>query len=210
MTDKNQKHLEIMKDIYTVSTELGIKSYVWGGFAADILNGNLTREHGDLDLFTENLVQNKDILTQKYETLGYEVKYLENFWMLQIYKGDIHAAFNSVRNVGGIAHWHHCGPHGTVFFPYEWLDKEPSMFYGSPVYTIGAELAYILKTNVKLLNPEWEAKGLRDKDRADIETLERILSSRGVNKDEIKKKVWSHNPIWYAKGYEEYYYPILL
>ena len=136
MINKNQKYLDMMKDIYAVSTGLGLKTFVWGGFAVDILYGKFTRQHGDLDCFTENLVENIDELKSRYEALGYSVNYLEDFWMLLIERGDVHAAFNSVRNVDGIAHWHHAGPHGTVFFPYDWLDKEPAVFYDSSVYKI--------------------------------------------------------------------------
>ena len=208
MTSKNQQYLDTLQDIYTVSSSLGLKTFIWGGFAVDILHGSFTREHGDLDGFTENLVENIDALKHQYESLGYSIKYyLEEFWMLSIEKGKIHATFNSVRNIDGIAHWHHAGPRGTVFFPYEWLDDTPALFYGVPVYTFGINMAYILKTNVRLISPEWQP---REKDKADIAILEQILSARGISKDEITKKVWSHNPYWYAKGYEEYFLPITL
>ena len=75
----NQGYLEMMRDIFRVSEELGIRSYVWGGFAVDILQGSFTREHGDLDCFTENLAENRERLQQRYEALGYEVHYMEEF-----------------------------------------------------------------------------------------------------------------------------------
>jgi len=132
-----------MNDIYTVSTCLGLKTFVWGGFAVDILYGELTRDHGDLDCFTGNPVENIYELKSKYEVLGYSVNYLDDFWMMQIEKGDVHATFNTVKNVVEIAHWHHAGPHGTVFFPYNWLDEEPNAFYDSTVYTCGVKLAWL-------------------------------------------------------------------
>ena len=208
MTAKTQKQLELIKNIYEVSKNFGLKTFFWGGFAVDILHGKLTREHSDIDCFTENLVENKDKLIAEYESRGYTLGfYLDDFWMLEIKKDDVHATFNTVKNIDGIANWHHAGSHGTVFFPYEWLDKEPTNFYGSYVYTFGAEMAYLLKTNVRLISAEWQ---LRDKDRADIAVLEQILLSKGINKDEIIKKVWSHNPFWYAKGYDEYFLPVML
>ena len=207
MTSKAQAHLKLMQDIYKISTHHGFKTFIWGGYAVDILHGQLTREHSDLDCFTESLAENKDILTSAYEAQGYTVKYLEDFWMLIIEKDGVSATFNSVRNIDNIAHWHHAGLHGTVFFPYEWLDNEPRLFYGVPAYSIGVELAYLLKTNVKLISAEWQ---MREKDRADAAILEQILVSKGICKNEIRKKVWSHNPYWYAKGYAEYYYPITL
>jgi hypothetical protein len=204
---KNQKYLEMMNDIFRISDILGLKTYIWGGFAVDMLHGEFTREHGDLDCFTENLVENRNALQQQFQTLGYSVNYLDDFWMLQIEKGDVHATFNSVRNIDGIAHWHHAGSHGTVFFPYDWLDEAPRVFYETPVYTFGERMAYILKTNVHLISAEWK---LRDKDYSDIAILEQLLNSLNVDINEIKKKVWSHNPYWYAKGYEDYYFPIIL
>lgn len=199
----NQGYLEMMRDIFRVSEELGIRSYVWGGFAVDILQGSFTREHGDLDCFTENLAENRERLQQRYEALGYEVHYMEEFWLLRIEKGGLHASFNNMRNIDGIAHWYHAGPHGTVFFPYGWLDEGPRVFYGTPVRTIGERLAYVLKTNARLLHPEWK---LREKDRGDIAILEGML---GEEAGEIGKRVWSHSPFWSAKGYEEYYYPVV-
>jgi len=208
MTTRTQKQLELIKDIYDVSKSLGLKTFFWGGFAVDILYGTLTREHSDIDAFTENLVENKDALIARYTSLGYSIDfYLEDFWMLAIKKNDVSATFNTLRNIGKIAHWHHAGVHGTVYFPYDWLDKEPANFYGSLAYTSGVELAYLIKTNVKLISAEWQ---LRGKDKADIAILEEILLSRDIDKDEIKKKIWSHNPYWYAKGYNEYFLPIIL
>lgn len=204
---KNQAYLKMLEDIYHVSEKIGLKSFVWGGFAIDILQGEFTREHGDLDCFAENLAENKDTLRQQYEALGYCVHYMDEFWMLRIEKGGLHASFNSVRNIDGIAHWYHAGPHGTVYFPYDWLDLRPRQFCGILVHTIGVKMAYVLKTNVRLINAEWR---LRDKDRSDIAILERLLDKTEEEIEEMKKKVWSHNPFWYAKGYEEYYYPILL
>jgi len=209
MTVKTEQHLALMKDIYTVSEELGIKTYVWGGYAVDILHGKLTREHSDLDCFTENLVDNLDSLTEKYESLGYSVDFLKDWWMLRIEKDGIHAAFNCVRNICGIAHWHHAGPQGTVFFPYEWLDTELHLFYDVPVYTFGAEMAYIVKAHVKLLSPDGKWQG-REKDKADLAIIEQIILARGICKDEIIKKVWSHAPWLYAEGHEECFFPTML
>ena len=202
-----QKYLDMLRDIYAVSAELGIKSFIWGGFAVDILYGKPTREHSDLDCFTENLVENIGVLESRYESLGYTIRYSEDFWMLRILKDGVETTFNTVRNVDGIAHWHHAGPHGTVFFPFEWLDGKPSSFCSVPAYTCGVRLAYALKTNPRLLRAEWET---RPKDQADIEVLEEIIASRGIDKEDIKRKVWGHTPYWYAKGYPEYYYPIIL
>ena len=208
MTEKTQKHLEMMKDIYNVSTSLGLKTYLWGGYAVDVLHGTLTREHSDIDGFTENLVEYKDELIAEYESLGYSInlEYFDYMWMLIIKKDGEHAAFNSVKNIGGIAHWHHVGPRGTVFFPYKWLDDKPVDFYGSQVYTYGVEMAYLIKTNINLLNPEMQA---REKDKSDIAVLEQIILAKNIDEKEIRRKIWCHSPYLYEKGYEEYLLPVM-
>lgn len=79
------------------------------------LTGQIPREHGDLDCFTENLAENWEKLRQQYGNLGYDVYYMEEFWLPRIEKGGLHASFNSMKNIDGIAHWYHAGSHGTVF-----------------------------------------------------------------------------------------------
>lgn len=71
----NREYLKMMEDIYHVSETAGLKSFIWGGFVADILRGEFTREHGDLDCFTENLPENRERLQRQYEGLGYSVSY---------------------------------------------------------------------------------------------------------------------------------------
>lgn len=205
MTEKDRAHIDMLRDVFEVSSGLGLKSYVWGGFAVDILRGVLTREHGDLDLFCENLVDHLGALREAYEARGYETKYLADFWMLQIRKGEVHAGFNMVRNVDGIAHWHHIGIHGTVFFPFVWLDQSPADFCDAPAYTIGLRLAYALKSCPRLLSPEWKS---RPKDLADLAVLEDLLRDGGIEKTDFLGHVWAHNPFWYARGYAEYEFPV--
>ena len=197
----------MMKDIYEISSELGLKTYLWGGFAVDILTGKLTREHGDLDCFSENLVSNITDLKAAYEKRGYKVNYLEDFWMLQINKGDENATFNNLRIINDIVHWYHIGKHGTVFSPELWLDSIPNEFYGVQVYTAGVQFLYAVKTRVELLSPEWKT---RKKDEADIKILKYILDSMGISEVKIYSKIWNHNPYWYAKGYEKYLKPIIV
>jgi hypothetical protein len=199
--------MQIIGDIYAVSAGLGLKSYLWGGFAVDFLHGSITREHGDVDAFTENMVENIYAIKKKYEALGYEVKYHEDFWMLNIEKDGAHATFNTVKNICGIAHWYHAGPQGTVFFPYDWLDTEPRVLENSAAYTCGVKLLYALKAYPVLVRASWLA---RQKDAADLKILQDLLSRYNIPEAEIKKRVWAHNPYWYAQGYEEFYWPVRL
>lgn len=205
MAENDGQCVAMLRDVFEVSAESGLKSYVWGGLAVDILKGEWTRDHGDADLFCEDLVDHLGALRAGYEARGYETKYLPDFWMLQIRRGDVHAGFNMVRNIDGIAHWHHIGMHGTVFFPYEWLDRTPADFCGAPAYTVGLRLAYALKACPRLLSPEWKG---RPKDKADLALLSDMLRLRDIDKSEFLGRVWAHNPFWYARGYAEYEYPV--
>ncbi len=204
---KTAQYFQMLRDIYDISEKTGVKSYVWGGFAVDILSGRLSRKHGDLDCFTEDLTLHVDELKNAYAGAGYEVKYLEDFWMLQIKKGEVHAGFNAMDNIDGIIHWRHIGRHGTVFFPVDWLDVEPREFSGVRAYTAGAKLLYAIKSHAELLNPEWKQ---RDKDIADLAVLKDILLSQGVSEKEIFPQIWGHNPFWYKRGYKEYFFPVLI
>lgn len=55
---------------------------------------------------------------------------------------------------------------------------------------------------------EWAKLEMRKKDKADVLILEQILV--GIDIDDARKKVWSHNPHFYEKGFEEYYFPVRL
>ncbi|WBW96467.1 nucleotidyltransferase domain-containing protein [Oceanirhabdus sp. W0125-5] len=203
---RNQGYLEIMKDIYEISNECEIKSYIWGGYVIDILKGSLIREHSDLDVFTENMLEKLDKLKCLYESRGYEIEYFEDINMLEIRKGELHASFNCLDIDGEIAKWRHIGREGTVYFPYKWLDSNPREFYNVKVYTSGFKFEYAIKTKVQMLTPIWKP---REKDKVSIKYLQEILHKENVSPDEIYKWIWSYNPYWYKKGYDEFFRPTI-
>ena len=124
--------------------------------------------------------------------------------MLEIIKGDIHAAFNGLELDGETAMWRHIGKDGTVYFPKSWLDTEPRDFYGVKVYSAGYRFDYAIKTKASMLTPVWE---LREKDHLAIAYWEEILRENGENPEDIYKWIWSYNPFWYKKGYDEFFRP---
>jgi len=93
-----------------------------------------------------------------------------------------------------------------VYFPAYWLDGAPRDFCRVPVCTAGIQFDYVLKTNIRLLNPEWAA---REKDQAAIRHLERLMERDGLDPDVFLKEVWSYNPFWAKRGYPEYAMPVV-
>jgi hypothetical protein len=81
------------------------------------------------------------------------------------------------------------------------LDPTPRGFYDVLAHISGAQFEYAIKTNVHLLNPEWE---LRDKDRSALSFLRAELEKNGLDAATVLAQVWSHTPYWVERGYPEY------
>jgi hypothetical protein len=191
----------MLQDIYEISTTLETRTYIWGGMVVDILCGEFLRVHHDIDGFTLNLLSVKSDMATLLSRRGYGAEYADEYDMLTIRKGDLHAALNRLEIDGDTAMWRHVGDQGTVYFPVDWLSPDPRSFYGTSTYISGAEFEYAIKTNVHLLNPEWEP---RDKDRFAIRFLSAELDRRGVDKAQVLSSIWSYTPFWAERGYPEY------
>ena len=203
----NQGYLQFLNDIYEVSNACSTKTYIWGGMAIDILKGDLTREHNDLDGFTLNMLEKLNDLSARYENLGYETSFLEEFHMLKIKKGGLHAAFNRLDIDGDVAMWRHIGEQGTVYFPFSWLECIPRNFYHTQTYCSGINFEYGFRKIARLLNPEWKG---REKDIIALEYLEERLSNDGIETKSVLKSIWSYNPFWAKKGYNPFDKPTLV
>lgn len=206
LSANNQHYLEFLRDIYEVSLACETVTYIWGGFTLDIVEGRFLREHHDLDGFTLNLLEVLPDMTARYESCGYKVEFNEDFDILGISRGGLHAAFNRLETDGAMMMWRHIGNEGTVYVPAYWLDDTPRGFYGTPVYTAGIQLDYVLKTNVRLIHAEW---ALREKDHATIRHLERVMERENLDPEVFLTEVWSYNPFWAKRGYPEYAMPIM-
>jgi len=200
-SDHQQICLQLLQDIYDVSTALGTRTYIWGGMVADILCGEFLRAHHDLDGFTLNLLDVKTEMAERFFAKGYTTTYSDEYDMLRIEKGDLHAALNRLEIDGDTAMWRHVGDQGTIYFPAAWLDATPRTFHGVKAYISGAAFEYAIKSNVHLLNPEWQ---LRDKDRAAIEVLSAELDRMGADKQAVLASISSYTPYWVERGYPEY------
>lgn len=203
---QNQHQLEFLKDISEVSALCATHTYIWGGLTIDILEGRFLREHHDVDGFTLNLLSHKDRLTTLYQERGYTVTFMDAFDFLMIEKDGCHALFNRLELDTDIAMWRHIGNAGTVYFPTAWLSETPINFYDVAVFISGIEFEYAIKTNPQLLSPEWKG---RAKDRAAIQYLDKKLRDSYTDPITILHQVWSYNPFWRKKGYQDYALPVL-
>jgi len=197
--------LQFLQDIYEVSSALSTRTYIWGGMVVDILRGEFLRDHHDIDGFVLNLLSVRTEMAGLFSGRGYTTSYQDEFDLLRIEKGDLHAAFNRLEIEGDLAMWRHVGDQGTVYFPAGWLDPTPRSFYGVRTHISGVRFEYAIKTNVHLLSPEWR---LRDKDRAAIAILRAELRRRGFDERDVLAQIWSHTPYWVERGYPAYADPI--
>lgn len=204
ISKKNLNYLELLQDIYEISTLSGTKTYIWGGLTIDIFEEKFLREHGDLDGFIANMVSKLAELTKLYQQKGYQTEYVNDIGMFKVKKGDVHASFNSVEFKDDCAIWKHIGDDGAVYFPTNWLDQVPRKFYSALVYTSGIKFEYVIKNNVGMLNPECR---LREKDCAALEYLENAIEKHNLSKEDFLKEVWSFNPYWIKRGYKEFMRP---
>ena len=118
--DHQQTCLQLLQDIHDVSTSLATRTYIWGGMVPDILRGEFLRPHHDVDGFTLNLLDVKTEMAERFSAKGYATTYLDEYDMLRIEKGDLHAALNRLEMDGDTAMWRHVGDQGTVYFPAVW------------------------------------------------------------------------------------------
>ena len=206
-SQKNGFYLDFLKDIYSVSLLCNVKTYIWGGFSADILESRFLREHDDLDGFAGNMLEAKDELILGYERLGYETEFKPSINMLVIKKNGLHAAFNALDIENGVAMWRHIGYQGTVYFPHSWLDEKPLGFYDAKAYVSGARFEFAFRSNASRLNPEWK---MRDKDSQALEYYKKKVEEEGYETNEVLGHFWSYNPFWIKLGYDAFREPVLV
>ena len=204
LTATNMRHLTILKDVFDFSRLCSTRTYIWGGLVQDVLAGEFLREHSDVDGFTLNLWNLQKDLAALFEQKGYTVSFVEDMGFLKIEYNETHAVFNQLEFDEDIALWRHAGNEGTVYFPRIWLCNNPYRFYDTEVFVSGVEFEYSIKARPQLLNPLWKG---REKDIKMIEWLNRIFDNERINREEILKQIWSYNPYWVKKGYQQYSMP---
>jgi hypothetical protein len=188
---------------------LGIKSYVWGGFVQDIIEGKILREHGGLDMFMENMDSNIIDLEKYFIKNGYKYKYDNDLQMINIEKDDVRNTLNPIIFKNETAIWKHIGNFGFMCFPKEWLDTEYREFYNVKVLTSGILFEYSVRKIIKYMNPEWTNK-IREKDIVANKYYENKILEMNINPKELMEKIWAYNPYWYKDGYNGYEAPVFV
>jgi len=183
LSERNQKNLDAMRLIESVSRSLKTVSWIWGGFTTDIYVGRILREHDDLDYLTLNLYLLKINLSEVFSSYGWRVENLVN-GDLKLKKDGIKVHLGNVE-LDKTAKWTHNGEKGSLLFPGSWLSFDVVEFVGMKLHVIAPELQYTLKEHPELLNSDWV---LREKDILEKEC-------RGVFSSE-KESILVHCKSW--------------
>src|SRR5574341_676808 len=172
---RNQKNLDAMRLVESVSRSLKTVSWIWGGFTTDIFMGRILREHDDLDYLALNLHQLRLRFVEAFSNYGRQAENVVN-GDLRLKKEDIKVHLGNVE-FGEHAEWTHNGEKGSLLFPISWLSLDVIEFSGTEVHVIATELQYVLKERPELLNPDWL---IREKDVLEREYLQEILLKKGI------------------------------
>ena len=209
MENNNKDILQCFEDIQSFSNQLSIKSYVWGGYVQDIIEGKILREHGDIDVFIENMDMNIDELIEKFNNAKYKCSYLNDIQMLNLVKNEVKATINPIRFIDKTAIWKHIGEQGFISFPKDWLDKEYRNFYNLSILTAGIEFEYCIRKIIRYMNPNWTGN-IRDKDIIANAYYEKKLLDKNISPKELLGKIWGYSPFWLKDGYNGYEPPVLV
>ncbi|MDR0982824.1 MAG: hypothetical protein LBM07_06240 [Culturomica sp.] len=209
MEDKtlNEKYMKMIDDIYTTLEHLHIKGYIWGGLVQDILEGHFSREHNDLDMFIENLVEIKDSFMEEMTTKNYKCSFENTMSMMRIEANDIHCGMNPLKIINNTAQWKHIGDLGFVMFPKDWLDNNYRQFYNLNVLLSGYKFEYCFRKMATHLNPQWKT---RPKDAEAIKYFSKKIADDNIKGEELLSKCWSYNPFWFKYGYNGCEEPVVV
>ncbi|HOG48208.1 MAG TPA: hypothetical protein PLJ35_21230 [Anaerolineae bacterium] len=188
---RSRAYLAAMRLVERISAELGTTSYVWGGFALDVYEGRVLREHDDIDYLTVDLPALKPQLAGLFAAHGWPAKELSN--------GDLSPRRHGLKmQLGQIAlgarvRWTYDGDRGYLEFPLAWLRPHPVRFCGLEVHVVEPELEYVTKCCPQLLNPDWR---LREREIAARERLRALLWAKGVDPEALYARItlWREAP----------------
>ncbi len=200
-----QDTLALLRDLWDVGEATGCKAWIWAGWAQDIREGRVLREHGDLDVFMLNMPDHLPELVAAFEARGIKTSFWNEFLLLKLERGTARCGINPLIERHGIAEWKHIGDQGSVFFPFEWLDAQPRDFLGVPALIAGTEFEYVFRTRIAATNPDWTP---RPKDRQAATYWRAALAERGASCEEVLSRVWTYNPFFFHRGNPAYYWPM--
>ncbi len=186
LSEQNQKNLEAMRLVESVSRSLKTVSWIWGGFTTDIYMGRILREHDDLDYLTLDLHLLRSKFAEVFSSHGWQAENLVN-GDLKRKKDGIKVHLGNVE-CGEVATWTHNGEKGSLLFPVSWLILDVVEFSGMELHVVASELQYVLKECPELLNPDWL---IREKDVIEKEYLQDILIKEGTDVCSLYKFVIS-------------------
>lgn len=175
MENRNELHFSAMKLVEAYSSSLKTISWIWGGFAVDIYENCLLREHDDLDYLTLNLHSLIPQFSKLFAGSGWQVNVLEN--------GDLKVKREGVKiqlghvEVSEKARWTHNGKKGSIWFPRDWLHLQSVNFCGVEVHVVKPEFQYVMIERPQILNPNWKH---RDKDILAQKYLRSCIESKGI------------------------------
>lgn len=199
--------IDAINDLMEISTSLKLKTYIWGGLVQDILEGELLREHDDIDAFTEELDVNINDIIPRLEMKKYQCKYDSVYSMLKARKNNIKISINPIQLRNGIVFWKHIGEKGFICFPSTWLLNNLYPFYKIDVFVSGIEFEYSFRLLSQYINPEWT---IREKDKKALDYYEAKIHEKSITRLELLEKIWSFNPYWIEKGYDAFKAPVLV
>ena len=202
-----EEYLTFLKRLFEVTEQMPIDLFLWGGLTIDVYSGRILRPHHDIDAFATNLSKYIPELVGNFNDKNYIAKYDDQFNILKIRSNNYHASIKELVVLKTVAEWKHIGSQDSVYFPSDWLDKEPRTFYGIQLYTSGQRFEYSFKKIACDLNPKWEK---REKDIKALEFLTDLLISQSIEIENLLEKIWSYNPYWLKQGYDGFSPPVLM
>lgn len=181
--EKFKQQIEAMGEIERIAVGLGITAYQWGGWAADLVKGEPTREHSDLDYLC--LVDRPEAINDLENALieaGWTTKVASG--VLVADKGRAESGFIMAKRQGDEIALERKGSVGQIRFPAEWLPVEPVTFQGVTTHVADIRFSYAMKwlPYKYVENLRW-----REKDKRDIQQMETILA-------EMAKSDPTHEP----------------
>ena len=183
--EKKFKNLKALDTVERIANNAGTTAYIWGGLTSDICCGSFLREHDDTEHLVLDLHVHRKYIQDEFNRLGWITKVLGND-DLKAERAEIKIHLGNVRIKNHRAYWYHNGNKGYISFPDFWLVKDPVHFMNITVHVVKPEFQYVLKSNPRLMNPEWK---LREKDTYDRTVLREILKKRGVSLDNLFMQV---------------------
>lgn len=160
-----------------ITSQIGVKAFLWGGWLPDIYSNRLLRKHEDMDYLIENLYDCRNKLQQIYKTYGWKTEIISNNDLV-ITKDKFNIQLGHMEIKKDRVVWFHNGQKGQIVFPVSWLNQKQINFLGIKIHAVKPQFQYILKSHPEFMNPVWKT---RLKDKHDLLVLKKLLLQKGVN-----------------------------